>query len=343
MTVPELPPSISLRLVLGAVCLALTSMTGCGPAENAVGDSDPVRIVMLPFLTLAPFHIAAEEGYYAKHGLEVEFVRLNSIQGLTAALARGEVDASGGMLTSNLMNAIANGLRIRMIGTFGTLPADSCSTHSFVVRRELQESGALTDATQLRGLRLDADIVLPHGYWADTLLAPMGLSIEDLEVNNLPEPASAEALLRGTVDIAAVGEPYQSMALASGDAVLWRGAGELTPDYPVSVVLYGSTLLDERRDVGRRLAAALLEAARDFGAGKTPRNRAHIEEFTGLTAEQIDALCFPVVPHDGRIDASKFRAYQDWALAHGLADRILTDDELVDPRFMESATSTLTQ
>jgi len=331
------------RVVLGVLYLAVASLAcGGAPAADA-GDPDHVRIIVLPFLSLTPFHIAAEEGYYAKHGLDVEFVQVSSIQGLMTTVARGQIDAAGTMLTSNLMNTIAKGLRVRMIGTFGVLPAEGCSTHGFVIRRELQEAGALSDPNQLRGLRMDADITLPHGYWADEMLRPLGLTIDDFEIVNVPETAAAEALLRGSTDISAVGEPNLSTALASGEAVLWRGAGELSPDYPVSIVIYGPTLLDERPDVGRRFAAALLEATRDFSAGKTPRNRAHIQKFTGLTPEQIEAVCFPTVPTDGRIDASRFSDYQNWALAHALSDRLLTDEELVDPSFMVSANATLSQ
>ena len=72
-----------------ALLLVLT-LAGCAPG---VGDSDVdrVRVVLLPYLTNVPLQIAAEEGFFADEGLDVEFIRLSRNQEIMTALAIGVV------------------------------------------------------------------------------------------------------------------------------------------------------------------------------------------------------------------------------------------------------------
>jgi hypothetical protein len=75
--------------------------------------------------------------------------------------------------------------------------------------------------------------------------------------------------------------------------------------------------------------------------GKTPRNLAIVERGTGLPPDVVAAACWPVVGADARLDPSVLRGYQEWSVARGLVGRVLEDDELFEPRFMERASATL--
>ena len=304
---------------------------------------DHVRAIVLPFLTSVPFHIAAEKGYFLDHGLDVEFIRLPRTQDTMTALARGQVDVGTGMLTVNVLNSIVRGARVRLVAALARLEPDACPFNAIVVRRELMESGALQNADRIRQMRWDLDITLPHGFWIETLLAPFELTIADLDINDVPEPASVEALRNGSLDVAVPSEPFLGRHIATGETAVWRATNEVVPDYVVSVMSYGPSLLDERQEVGERFAAAMLQAMRRYRLGKTPENLAVVEAATGLEPELVASACWPTPSVDGRIDASGFREFQEWAVSRSLLDRVLADDELVDPRFIESANDVLSR
>lgn len=327
-------------LILGmaAIVLATAGTLACsaGNGPSAV-ERDHVRAVVMPYLTFMPFHIAQEEGYFAEQNLDVEFVRLERIQELMTGLALGEVDVAAGMLTVNVMNSVAKGARIRLVGALGHLDRDGCSFNAIVARRALVDSGALTDPKRLRALTFDADVLLPYGYWLDEAVRPAGLTIDDLTIVNLPESAAGEALLTGTVDVTLVSEPFLGQLLTSSEAAIWKRTNELFPDYQISVMMYGPELLDERPDVGDRFATAMLKAIRQYQQGRTPRNLEIVERASRLSALQLRSACWPGSRADGHVDLDAFHGYQAWAVSRGYAERVLDADDLVEHRFIDHA------
>lgn len=323
------------------LCSAL-SICGCGRGESrSQPGPDVVRAVVLPYLTNAAFYIAAEEEYFSERDLEVEFVRLARVQDLMTALARGEVDVAVGFLGVNVMNSMARGERVRLVAALGEMVPDVCTFNAFVARQELIDSGALQDPERMRGLRVDADVLMPLGYWLDELLRPLDLTFDDLDVVNLPSPAAVEALINGTIDLGNEAEPYLNVVAASEEVGIWRETNKIVPGYPYSVMMYSSGLLDDRPEVGARFATAMLEAVRQFRTGKTPRNLALVEAFTDLGPEQAAAACWPTGQDDARIDASALLGYQEWAVSRGYMQRVLREDELVDHRFIDAANAEL--
>jgi len=332
---------VGIFLVVTAVMAGVTlpaASSGCSTRRPAdASGRDHVRAVVMPYLTFMPFHIASEEGYFEAQGLDVEFVRLERIQELMTGLALGEVDVAAGMLTINVLNSVAKGARMRIVAALGHLPADGCSFNAIVARRDLIESGALSDPARLRGLRFDADVLLPYGYWLDEAVRPYGLTIDDLTIVNLPESAAVEAVRNGSVDVTLMSEPYLSELAGSPEADIWKPTNQMFPGYQISVMMYGPTLLDERPDVGERFATAMLQAIRQYMEGKTPRNLAIVERASGLGPDEVAAACWPAARADGRVDLDGFHGYQAWAVARGYADRELVAAELVDNRFVDYA------
>jgi len=305
-------------------------------AACATGDqpSDPVpdklKLISLPLLSWAPFHIAAEEGYFAEQNLEVEFIRLTRNSEALPALAQGDVDIGAGLLTAGLMNLIAGGARIRLVADKGHLAADGCSQNAILVRRSLVEAGVLDEPAQLRGLRIETNPLLPEAFYTDLALQEVGLTLDDLEILTLPPSAEAEALASGITRL-----------LLTGEAVIWRTVEQVIPDTQWASVIYGRSLLDERPEVGERFMVAYLKAVRQYNEGKTLRNLEVLIGRTGLDEELLRSACWPPIRNDGRVDAGSLLGYQEWAVSRGIADRVLTTDELVDHRFVDHANAIL--
>jgi NitT/TauT family transport system substrate-binding protein len=207
----------------------LTLATGaCGPAETAT-DDDVVRVVVLPYLSMAPLHIAAEEGYFEARGLQVEFIRLNSVRDFLPMLITGQVDAAAGMMNVAMFNAMGEGGRLRAVAAVSELIPGDCPFTAFVTRRELRDSGVLESGEGVRGLRFDADPLLPEAYWIEAHLRTLGASVDDVEIIDLPEPNGAQLLLEGATDVASLGEPFLGMTTADPELVVWRSAADIVP------------------------------------------------------------------------------------------------------------------
>jgi len=302
---------------------------------------EAVRVVALPFLSQIPFHIAEAEGYFDEQGLDVEFLNLSRNQDVMTALAHGDVDAMGGMLTLNELSLMAAGARVRVVGALTARPPpDGCTQVAIMIRKAHLDSGAATDPDRIRRMRFDVNRFIPLGYAVDEWLGTVGLSLDEVETVDLTPAVAVEAMRTGEIDVTVDSEPYLTL-YEEHDAAVWRSVYDILPDYVHSVVMFGPTLLDERPGVGNRLMIALLKGIRQYRLGKTPRNLEIVRTATGLTAEEVARACWPTPPEDGRVDAAAFRPYEQWSVQRGLLGRLLADDDLVDQRFIVNANAAL--
>jgi NitT/TauT family transport system substrate-binding protein len=316
------------------------SIAACSESDGTTTEGkspDKVRAVVLPFLTAAPFYIAAEEGYFAEQNLEVEFVKLARNVEAIPALAQGEVDVGFGQLTLTVLNAMARGARIRLVAGTAYLAPDACDNNGLVVRRDLVESGRLSRPEQLIGLRVELDALLPTAYYVDRLLQPTGHTIDELDIVNLPPPTQVDALAAGTIDVAVLTEPYLTRLEQSGTAVVWRGTKEIVPDYQLSSVMFGPTLLDERPEIGERFMVAFRKAMQQYELGKTPRNLEIVARGSGLSVDILRDICWPTYRKDGSVGTEGLMGYQEWLESRGLLDHVIPQEDLVDRRFVVQA------
>jgi NitT/TauT family transport system substrate-binding protein len=323
------------RSCVALLLIALLAPSSCAPTTESVAkpDLDRVTAVVLPFLTHMPYFIAREEGFFADAGLDVEFVRLGRSQEFMTALASGEVDVTNGMLAVNELGMIAAGARVRAVAGMLELSTDTCPFVGVLARRELLEAGALNAPEKLRQLIYDTDLLTPLGYELDLLLQRHGLSVDDVELTNIPPPAAVGALANHVVDVMVEGEPFISQHLAGGAAILWTPAAEVVPGYPHSVMMFGPRLIDERPELGERFASAVLRGLEQFAAGKTARNMEIVQAATGLSREVLEQACWPLAPPGAVLDTTGLRAYQQWSVDRGLLPRVLEDEEFIDRRF----------
>jgi len=324
-----------------ALC-ALLVLQACAGATTESGPApDVVTVIVLPFLTQVPFDIGMKEGYFEQENLDVRTVRLPRVQDLMASLANGDVDAAAGWIGASLLNAMAQGVRIRAVMALGELDPEACPFNAFIVRRESLDSGALDDPARLREMLFDIDPLLPQGYWLERLLLPLGLTVDDMRTIDIPPQAGMEALRSGAVDMVTFSEPLVTKTVEAGDLVIWRSVADVAPGYSDSALLYGASLLDQRPEVGERFATAMLRAVRRFQEGKTPANLARATDFVGLTPDEAQAICWPVVSADAHIDAAGLLAYQSWSARHGYQERELPANEIIENRFIDAANARL--
>jgi NitT/TauT family transport system substrate-binding protein len=330
------PPALAVTLLVSAFTI------GCAASERpASPPPDHLRVVVVPFLSFAPFHIAAAEGYFERQNLDVELVNLTKTSDAIPALITGEVDVASGLLTAGILNAIAKAGRIRIVADKGYLPGNGCTFNAIIARRALVEAHQLDNPTQLKGRRFDLDVLLPEAYYVDRLLQGAGLSFDDLEIVNVPPPAEVNALANGSIDLTVATEPDVTRLVQTGTAVVWRPAQEVIPGFQWASVYYGPSLLDERPDVGERFMIAYLEAVRQYNQGKTPRNLEILARSTRLSEQLLRDACWPSIRADGQVDVDQLLQFQAWARSKGFVDKDVPRDQFVDRRFVERANAAL--
>lgn len=341
------------RAALAAGCLAAAlaaGLAGCGggvePAEGpdgvaggpdgaaGVGELMQVDLGVRPFLYNAPVYIALEEGYFAEEGLDVRvhMVAARSAQSFLM-VDRGELDIMTGGIFLGLFNAIGEGSDVRLVADVAHFERDDCSPWALVAERGLAASGRLSGPASLRGLRIDMNPNIVEGYFVDTYLRGGGLTLADIEIAEVPLASRQDAMNRASIDMTAISEPWLNRILADGH-VAYVNANEVVPDLQFATLIFGSRLLEERREAGRRFIAAYVRGVQRYREGKTARNVEILSSIMRLTEDELERACWPAVNEDAEVEVATLQDFQRWGVEQGLVDRVLAPEEYYDPSFL---------
>jgi NitT/TauT family transport system substrate-binding protein len=317
------------------------------PTDTATPEPvQPVKIKvgMFPYSSYAPLYYAQAEGYFTEQGLEVEFVDFTKQPDAVAALAAGQIDVTGGVLDAASLSAIAVGSGVKIVADKGYVdPNAACPYGAWMLRKDLNDSGALSDLANIKGKTVVLTKAGFFEYAMDELLKPVGLSTSDLNLVEMPAPARLEAFGTGAIDIAQVGEPWITRTLAAGTAVVWYPFEVTQPNAQYAVLWYGPTLTKDNPDAGKRFMVAYMKGVQQYNQGKTDRNVALMAEFTKSTPEDAKASCWQAFTSDGHVNLDFVLSFQDWAINKKYVDRAMTVDEFWDGSFLEYAAQQLAQ
>jgi NitT/TauT family transport system substrate-binding protein len=321
-----------------AALFAALLLSACSaPDTSRATPASPVRVkvLVLPSLSSAPMFVAADGGYFAREGLEIEFVKVTRSTEALLALSGGRLDVWTGSVSFALLNVIGRDAGIRIVADGGFVAPAGCAYGALVARRSLVERREVTGPAGLRGRRVALNPNSSPGYVVESLLGRSGLSLADITVADVPEGAAvAEALASGAIDAAFVWEPWVSRLVQAGTAVVLAPAGEVVPDYQHLVTAYGPSLLKDAPDIGRRFLAAYLRGVAQYAEGKTAANVAIVAKHTGLDGALLRSACWPSVRGDGRVEVRSMIDFQAWGLRRKLLDVELQPDRLWDAAFV---------
>src|SRR3970282_54166 len=126
--------------IAGLVAIAAA---GCGGARaDGQAGQTRLRVLLEPFMSHAPLLLADAEGYFAKQGIEVEFVRLTENSSALPMLIDGSLDVLSGGPTAAILNAMARGLPVRAVAEKSYFRSGGCSRGGMVIRKALLDEAA---------------------------------------------------------------------------------------------------------------------------------------------------------------------------------------------------------
>jgi len=323
----------------------LVFLSGCAPAQpetqSAPTGEEPISITVLdrPFLSFAPFYIAQEEGYFAEQGLKVEFVSIATDVEATTAVLQGQIDVAGEFLTANLINGMANQSDVRIVADKGSLNPDVCSANGLVVSTELLEGGF--EIADMAGKRVAMAPTTVEGYLVQQLLDRADLTLDDLEIIQIPTPSELSALGDGSIDIVAASEPWMTRMSDEGYGRTWVEWESEFPGFQFAFILYGKKLTTDNPEAGNRFMTAYLKGVRQYNEGPTERNLEIISGFSGLEPEFLKRACWSYIRTDGEVNMDSILEYQQWAVDAGYVEDTITAEQGYDPSFLEAARQAL--
>jgi NitT/TauT family transport system substrate-binding protein len=311
------------------------------PQVAATQQLTKIKVSILPFLSYGPVFIAKEEGFFAEQGFDVEFVRIDKTSEAIPALAQGQIDVASGNIEVSTLNAVAKGGMIKYVSDKGYLDPNGCSSSTFVVRKALLDNGTLKDLKNIKGMKVALTPASPPEYALDVLLKDTGLTSDDVEILNIPLPARLEGMGNGSIDIAAVSDPWTVRIVNAGYGVVWNPWEKLLPNFQFSVNMYGPNFLEKNPEYGKKYMIAYLKGVRQYNQGKTDRNVEIISKYTEMKPEEVKQSCWMTMRSDGMIDIAGMTGFEDWAIAKGQQVSLVPPEKLLDLSFVQFANQAL--
>lgn len=299
--------------------LLTTLLAACQPATPAVQPTsgptaEPVtlKIALLPIIDTLPMYVADQEGLFAKHGVNVEFIPVGAAPERDQLIAAGQAD---GMINETLSTFFFNKDDIQVQVVRYALVPTADSPHFFILAS--QDSG-ITTAEGLKGVEIGVSQGTVIEYVTERLLQAAGLAAEDIKTIAVPKIADRMSLLAtGGIQAGVLPDPLAALAVQQGAVIVLDDAQY--PQYGFSVISFRKAVIDEHPDAIRAFLAAIEEA--------TVMVNANPEKYTTLLSDKklvpeplIGSYQVPDFPTKGIPSEDEWLDALEWAKAKGLLD-----------------------
>jgi NitT/TauT family transport system substrate-binding protein len=199
--------------------------------------------------SITPFYLAAQKGFFAEQGMDVELIQVNPRLGATAVL-NGDIDFT--TTFGSTLRGIISGFPIKFVAV-----SVRKSEHFLVARPEMKE---LKD---LKGKRLAVSTLFGTDQRAaEEMLRAKGFPLGFVKPIALGDaPIRAQALRSGIVESASLSSPFDLTLKAEGYPVL-AGPQDIEFALPTSGIAVSNRLLQQNPQLVKRAVRVLMRAHR---------------------------------------------------------------------------------
>jgi len=215
--------------------------------EKYTGPVEKITVAAAEYLTGALVHVAGEQGYFEKNGLEVTIKGYGSGKACADALIAGEADIS----TSADNVFVSNSFEHTDLRVFGTVATKQVK--ELVARKDK----GITAINDLIGKKIGVTKKSGAEFQLGVFLTFNGISQEDVELVDLRPPEMMGAISNGDVDAVFVWDPYLYYIKKElgENAISWHGGEGF-----YFVLLTKEDWLDKNPAAAERFLKSLLEA-----------------------------------------------------------------------------------
>lgn len=328
-----------LSIVVSATLL-LGAAVACGKKDTpAAGDSPTVTLAFSAWPGWFPWQIAQEKGLFAKNGVNVELKYFDDyLQSLTA-LATGAVTANSQTLNDTLIS-VSGGAKQTIV-----LVNDNSTGNDQIIVR-----AGITSVTDLKGKTIAIEEGTVDHFLLLLALDKVGLTNDDVTIKALPTADAAAAFKAGQVDAVGAFAPFTTTALERPGSKALVTSKEFPGAIPDHLV-FESSFVADHPDVVQKVVQtwfdtlAWITANKDEAlaimsakAGVSVADYKSYEAGTTIFSKQQNLAAFASGNTPANLD---YMAAQiaDFLVEAGLADKKPSLDGLLEPKFVQAATT----
>ena len=310
--------------ILFVIMLGALLVAACGPAATPA-ETVTLKIAVLPIIDTLPLYVAQQQGFFAKHNVEVELVPVASAPERVQLVASGQVD---GTINETLSVMLFNKETVQMQAVrYALRPAEGYG-HFFILA-----SGAsgITAPEGFKGVEIGVSQGTIIEYVTERLLTAEGLSAGEIVTIPVPKIPDRMALLAsGELSAATLPDPLGALAVQSGATIVLDDSNH--PEYGFSIYSFRKEIIDAHPEAVEGFLAAVDEAITLINSDPT--------QYTDILSEAnivppplLEAYKVPPFPKAGVPTREEWEDALSWAQEKGMLD--------VDVSYEDSVNSSL--
>lgn len=302
------------------LCLIFLLSACASPAEPAT-----LKIAVLPIIDTLPRYVAQQEGLFAKHGVNVDFVPVASAPERDQILAAGQAD---GTINETLAVMLFNKEAVQMQVVRYALRPTEGHGHFFIIASG--QSG-ITDVNGLKNVEIGVSQGTVIEYVTDRILQAKGFSADEIKTIAVPKMPDRMALLAsGELKAGVMPDPLASLVVGQGGIIV--ADDSKYPEFGFSVISFRKAAIDENSKAVKGFLAAIEEATQLINADPAKYKNV-LSEQNLVPAPLLDSYQAPVFPTAGVPTEAEWTDALNWLKEKGMLD--------VDVSYADSVNATL--
>lgn len=316
------------------------------PTEEPISETATVEPIIFEPVTLrynaaklpsyAPIYLAEMEGYFERFGIILEPISFNRANEAIPLLASGDLDIYAGTVNAGLLNVLGMEPNVKVVADRGSVVENSCTYQAVLVRKDLFESGVITKPEDLKGQIVASSTAGPGGFILSNYLALGGLTLDDVQISDIPTGSYIDAFANKSVAAIVTTELHVTRLLDAGNATVVARLEDFG-SFQLSAIAFGKKLTVDDRELGVRFLAAYLLGVAKYNEGKTEENVMNLAEATGEDPQLLRTSCWIPIRLDGKIDFKGIDIFQQWSIEQKQLDAPISEEQFWDPAFLEEA------
>jgi len=299
--------------ILLIIVFSAALITSCESTEPPiVKERIQIKFAVLPIIDTLPLYVAQQEGYFAKHGVEVELIPVASAPERVQMVAAGQVD---GTINETLSVMLFNKEDIQLKAVRYALRPTEGYGHFFILA---SEKSKITTPVELVGVEIGVSQGTVIEYVTERLLSAEGLNSDEIKTVSVPKIPDRMALLgSGEISAATLPDPLGALAVQSGAVVVMDDSSY--PEYGFSIYSFRKDVIEAHPEAIRDFLAAIDEAIVLINSDPT--------QFTSILSDNgivpaplLEAYRVPPFPVVGIPTESEWLDALNWAKSKGMLD-----------------------
>ncbi len=266
--------NIHLKMLAAIVTIAtVISLFAC---KEEAKKQDTVKIGYLPITHALPLLVASELQKEFSSEVNIELVKFGSWTELMDALNTGRIDGAS-VLVQLAMRSKELGIGLKAVALGHT-------DGNVVI-----SSKKINSTTDLKG----KTVAIParqssHFLLINQMLKEAGMSINDINIVELPPPEMPSALASGQIDAYCVAEPFGARAVALGAGNVLYESVALWNHSLCCVLVLTDKFINGKKDAAKKLVAVYKTAGKYIGKNKDRVYELTKKYFNNIAKEVFD-------------------------------------------------------